>query len=99
MPASVPIAKAELIELDARGEEKAQPRVTVQFNPETLKVSFSNQIVPPSNSGAGSGERDTAATQFVGKGTTKLSVLLWFDVNAVLPLAKVGVTDVRQLTK
>jgi hypothetical protein len=99
MPASVPIAKAELIELDARGEEKPQPRVTVQFNPETLKVSFANQIVPSSNSGAGSGERDTAATQFVGKGTTKLSVLLWFDVNAVLPQAKAGVTDVRQLTK
>jgi hypothetical protein len=98
MPVSVPIAKAELIELNALGQEDAQSLVTVQFNPETLKVSFANQIVPPSNSATG-GERDTAATQFVGKGTTKLSVQLWFDVNAVLPQAKVGITDVRQLTK
>ena len=99
MPASVTIAKAELIELDAKGVEKDEPRVTVQFNPETLKVSFANQIVPPGNAGEGSGKRDTAATQFVGKGTTKLSVLLWFDVNAVLPQGKTGTDDVRVLTK
>jgi hypothetical protein len=99
MPASVAITKAELIELDARGEVKQEPRVTVQFNPETLKVSFANQIVPPSNTGPGGGERDTSSTQFVGKGTTKLSVQLWFDVNAVLPQSKAGVTDVRELTK
>jgi hypothetical protein len=99
MPVSIPIAKAELIELNAGGQEDMRSRVVVQFNPETLKVSFANQIVPPSNSATGSGGSDTAPTQFVGKGTTKLSVQLWFDVNAVLPQGKVGVTDVRQLTR
>lgn len=99
------VAKAELREIKPGGGEGK--RVQVQFNPETLKVSFANQVVPPSNNAAGGarpsgGNRDqrgTSATQFVGKGTTKLSVQLWFDVTAVLPQDKSGTTDVRELTK
>jgi Contractile injection system tube protein len=100
------VAKAELREIRPGGGEGK--RVQVQFNPETLKVSFTNQVVPPANSAAGGGaspasgnrdQRGTSATQFVGKGTTKLSVQLWFDVTAVLPQDKRGTTDVRELTK
>jgi hypothetical protein len=98
MADAVTVAKAELYELDATGEEKPDSRVPVQFNPETLKVSFSNQIVPPDKAGTGD-KTDTASTQFVGKGTTKLTVQLWFDVNAVLQEAHAGATDVRRLTK
>ena len=106
MPESENIAKAELREIKPDGSEGK--RVQVQFNPETLKVSFANQIVPPSNNAAGGAssgggaardQRGTSATQFVGKGTTKLSVQLWFDVTSVLPQDKRGTTDVRELTK
>jgi len=45
--------------------------VTVQFNPATLKTAFSNQNV--------NSNRPQSPVQFVGKGTTKLSMELWFD--------------------
>lgn len=101
MPETVPISKAELRELGADGQETGK-RVTVQFNPETLKVAFANQVVPPTTNAAAAGagdQRGTAAIQFVGKGSTKLSAQLWFDVNAVLPQDQQSVTDVRDLTK
>lgn len=98
-------AKAQLIELDANFQKKSGGKeITVQFNPETLKVSFANQLVQPSNAssggGGGAGDQSGPATrQFVGAGTTKLALQLWFDVNAPLPEAKQGVIDVRELTK
>jgi len=97
-------AKAQLIELDENYQKKSDGKtVAVQFNPETLKVSFANQIVQPNNTGAnpgGGGNRGSAASrQFVGQGTTRLSLQLWFDVNAPLPEAKRGTIDVRELTK
>ena len=92
------VAKAELRELMPNGQEGSH-KVTVQFNPETLKVSFANQVVPPSNAAGAPDQRGTAATQFVGKGTTKLSVQLWFDASAPLPQGKETATDVRELTK
>jgi hypothetical protein len=52
--------------------------VTVQFNPQTLKVNFSNQV-------SGGDQRGGASAQFVGQGTTKLTLELWFDVT--VPLA------------
>lgn len=100
--------KAQLIELDATFQEKSGgKRVTIQFNPETLKVSYANQIVQPTNAGGeggsgagGSGDQSQQSSgQFVGAGTTKLSIQIWFDVNAPLPEGKQGTIDVRELTK
>src|SRR6266508_473932 len=72
------------------------PVVKVQFNPETLKVSFANQVVQPPGGGD---QRGQQARQFVGAGTTKLSLQLWFDVTArPLPPGKDAVKDVRELT-
>jgi len=96
--------KAQLIELDGLAEN-ANPKsggksVSVQFNPETLKVSFANQIAQPANTGGGSGDQSQPATrQFVGAGTTKLALQLWFDVGAQLPESGNRVIDVRELTK
>src|SRR3954469_19896288 len=96
MPEQPEVKKAELREINPDGTD-GQHRVKVQFNPETLKVSFANQVVPPGNPGAQ--DQRGNSTQFVGKGTTKMSVQLWFDVTSVLPEDKKNVTDVRDLTK
>ncbi|OGW38456.1 MAG: hypothetical protein A2X58_00395 [Nitrospirae bacterium GWC2_56_14] len=96
MPDRLAIVKAELIELKPDGD--TGEKVPVQFNPETLKVSYSNQVVPPDNTAKD--QRETSSTQFVGKGSTKLSLQLWFDVTAPLPQGEsANVDDVRQLTK
>jgi len=101
MPDPVKLAKAELRELDAQFQPAPKgARVRVQFNPETLKVSFANEVKKPEGSQGG-----TAALQFVGTGTTKLSLQLWFDVNAPQPDQPTSVpgadkvTDVRRLTQ
>src|SRR5262245_45850288 len=96
------IAKAELRELDPSGNETGQNLVTVQFNPETLKVSYANQVVPPENNSGeakSTDKRATSAIQYVGKGSTKLSVQLWFDATAVMPEGQTRVGDVRELTQ
>src|SRR5215813_12350574 len=114
MPDPVTIVRAELWELDPdNGQRKDGTRVPVQFNPESLKVSYSNQVVPPASStggseGGGSGgasqsapardQRGTSAIQFVGKGTTKLTLQLWFDVSAVAD-GEDAPSDVRRLTQ
>src|SRR5215467_13717568 len=92
------LAKAELHELKTNSEEELPngQKVKVQFNPETLKVSFANQVVAPSGGGD---QRGTPSMQFVGAGTTKLSVQLWFDVNAPLAEGEDQVDDVRKLTQ
>ncbi|MCP3137364.1 CIS tube protein [Pyxidicoccus xibeiensis] len=104
-----PLAKAKLIQLDASFTNPLSGGATadVQFNPETLKVSFANQVQQPSggggNGGGGGGgrsgdQRGQPAQQFVGAGTTKLAVQLWFDVTGQ-PEGKSGaVDDVRKLT-
>ncbi len=102
--------KAQLVELDGAGKDK-QPggkTVVVQFNPETLRVSYSNHLVLPADStpkgesGGGAGatgdQRGSAALQHPGRGTTRLSVQLWFDVTGVMPQGKESVSDVRGLT-
>jgi hypothetical protein len=50
---AVKLAKAQLSELKSDFETLVDggQQVTVQFNPETLKVSFANQIQTPSGSG------------------------------------------------
>ncbi len=97
MPDPVQLAKAELRELDAnfQNEINRGSWMTVQFNPESLKVSFANQLQTPSGAGD---QRGTPARQFVGAGTTKLAVQLYFDVTAPLPAASSSETDVRKLT-
>lgn len=102
-------AKAQLIEMDDKFDQPKSggKNTTVQFNPETLKVSFANQIVPPNNAssprsgttGAARDQNGGASQQFVGAGTTKLSLQLWFDVGAQLPDNPNPVKDVRELTK
>ncbi|HEU0054219.1 MAG TPA: hypothetical protein VFQ39_13625 [Longimicrobium sp.] len=96
------LAKAVLTELWPGSDNALQERnkdggpakkVVVQFNPETLKVSFANQ-------NAGGSQPGGSSSQFVGKGTTKLSLQLWFDVQLPLPEGTADPQgDVRNLTK
>lgn len=88
------IEKARLVELDANFEEVAGGQsAEVQFNPDTLKVSYANQLQQPQG---GSDQGGGAAQQFVGAGTTKLAVQLWFDVASD---EAAEVDDVRELTR
>lgn len=92
-----PLEKAELHELDDNFSDPKPDgkKVKVQFNPESLKVSFANQIQTPS----GAGDQTGGSTiQYVGAGTTKLSVQLWFDVNAP-QTEEPREGDVRKLTE
>lgn len=92
------LAKAELRQLDSTFETEIEPDTwcKVQFNPESLKVSFANQLVQPSGAGD---QRGSPARQFVGAGTTKLALTLWFDVGSPQPPDADRVDDVRKLTK
>ncbi len=98
MPQPVKLAKAEMHELkaDFTAEADQKYRVKVQFNPESLKVSFANQIAAPPGGGD---QRGSPGMLFVGAGTTKLAVQLWFDVNGEMPEGKPAVNDVRKLTQ
>jgi hypothetical protein len=95
------LAKAELRELDAemKNEINRDKWTKVQFNPDTLKVTYANQIKEPSGSGD---QRGPQAQQFVGAGTTKLAVQLYFDVTQDLGQGladEIDVIDVRKLTQ
>ncbi len=77
------LTKAELIELDAAFEIKSDgKRAKVQFNPETLKVSYANQLPAGRRRQGGRGQDRSASgdqaggasRQFVGAGTTKLAL-------------------------
>ena len=102
MPRPGTLQKATLTELwpGANNELKEQnkdggtaKKVTVQFNPQTLKLSFSNQ-------NAGGDQPGGSSTQFVGSGTTKLSLELWFDATLPLPEGTPSPGgDVRKLTE
>lgn len=70
-------------------------KFTVQFNPQTLKVNFSNQK-------AGGEQPKGSSTQFVGKGVTKLTMELWFDISYAQAQGRVQAgkdIDVRNLTQ
>ena len=97
------LAKAELVEVvfNEQNEAKVPPKartVPVQFNPDSLKVSLSNQV-------AGADQSGTPALQYVGAGTSKLSFDLWFDVTNPDHNQKPGrkpedaPDDVRKLTE
>jgi hypothetical protein len=98
MPHPAKLEKAELRQLDAtfQHEIKKDAWVKVQFNPETLKVSFANQLKEPTGGGDNTGP---AAKQYVGTGTTKLTLQLWFDVTAPVPEGLPHEKDVRKLTQ
>lgn len=89
------VERAQLRELDARFESEINDAswLTVQFNPESLKVSFANQIQQPQGGGDQGGG---ASQQFVGAGSTKLVVQLWFDVSSDTATSE---DDVRKLTR
>ena len=89
------LRKAKLIELkeDLSSELPGGKSIDVQFNPDSLKVTYANQVVQPEGGNQAAG---TAGRQFVGAGTTKLALTLWFDVSAMTENA---VDDVRRLTK
>jgi hypothetical protein len=92
------LVKAELREIEWTDNQEvreinADKTVTVQFNPETMKVNYSVQS-------SGGDQRGGSASQFAGAGTTKLSLDLWFD--ATVPLADGSMQeegDVRRLTE
>lgn len=92
MTAPVKLEKAKLLQLDAdlRNEINPDKTAELQFNPESLKVAFANQIQTPSGAGDQSG---TPSRQFVGAGTTKLTLTAYFDASAA------GVEDVRTMTQ
>src|SRR6266498_2593471 len=101
IPVLMKVAKAELCELDAKFKEKINDdkATKVQFNPDSLKVAFANQIEKPTATGDQSGPQ---ADQFVGAGSTKLTAMLWFDVTqdlGELGLKVPAVIDVRKLTQ
>jgi hypothetical protein len=89
------LEKAKLTELNRQltDNKPGGVQVEVQFNPESLKLSFANQIVEPKGGDQSAGN---AGRQFVGAGTTKLALQLWFDVSA---LQENPVDDVRRLTQ
>jgi hypothetical protein len=97
VPEPASLERAELRELDADFQNPVNESqwVKVQFNPETLKVTFANQVVQ--GSGAGD-QRGSQARQFVGAGTTKLALQLWFDVTAHAG-GGAPARDVRELTQ
>jgi len=102
MPRPGTLEKATLTEMWPGSGGALQPHnknggdpkiVTVQFNPQTLKLSFSNATAGGTQSGG-------SATQFVSQSTTKLSLELWFDVTLPRPTDGVDAKgDVRKLTQ
>jgi hypothetical protein len=100
MPGTESLEKAHLIELeqDFLNVKAGAKPIIVQFNPETLKLSFANQVATPSSSGTGD-QTGPGTQQYVGSGTTKLSLQLWFDVSAPVPAGVEQVDDVRKMTQ
>lgn len=90
----VTLVKAKLIELeeDLVTEKSGGKEVKVQFNPENFKVTYANEVKQPEGGNQAAG---TSGMQFVGAGTTKLALTLWFDVTA---MTDNPVDDVRRLT-
>lgn len=95
MPRPTNVTKAFMQEItwDSHGNVASEGRkVTVQFNPESLKLAFSNQIAGENNQGG-------SAIQFASRGTTKLSFEMWFDVTAKQANEQERKDDVRRLTQ
>jgi hypothetical protein len=84
MPDSKTLLKATLVEMDSelKQELPSGKKTTVQFNPETLKVTYSNSLSPPQGQ---NNQKGTPSMLFVGGGTSKLTLTLWFDATAPIP--------------
>ena len=78
MPTARNLTKAKLTEInwqdDGTINENRQNQTEVQFNPASLKVAFSNQVQTDDQSTG-------SAMQYVGRGSSGLSVELVFDVS------------------
>jgi hypothetical protein len=100
MPDATKVAKAELREIeikaDITNEINEDKNVKVQFNPETLKVSFKNTVVAPAGGGDQNG---TPSLQYVGSGSTSLTLQLWFDLTVPQSDTANQVSDVRKYTE
>jgi hypothetical protein len=92
MPEPAKLQKALLVQLKS-GQPDTASKLEVQFNPDSLRVSYGNQVVQPSSSG----NVTEGATQWVGTGTTRLSLTLVFDVT-MPPLSSDPAADVRKAT-
>ncbi|MBV8901869.1 MAG: LysM peptidoglycan-binding domain-containing protein [Verrucomicrobia bacterium] len=96
MPQPQQLAKAEFVELigGSNGQPASEGKtVPVQFNPQSLKLNFSNQW-------SGGDQPQGSSPQFVGTSTTKLSMELWFDVTLPIPDAMPDPGgDVRRMTQ
>jgi len=91
MPKPQNLKKAQLVPLPD-GKTEGKP-VEVQFNPQTLKLNYSNQV-------AGGTQPQGSSPQFASTGATKLSMELWFDVTLPPPEgAPATGGDVRKLTE
>lgn len=95
------LARALLYELKSNGNsEKSKGRTAVvQFNPETLKVSYANQLAGKDDKKSISQADGNSGVQYLGSGSTKLSLQLWFDITAPMPPKEAAVNDVRRLTQ
>jgi hypothetical protein len=100
MPGKQKLQKASLRRVELGKDPKPlNPRIEVQFNPESLKLAYANTT--QSNNPAGG-----SSVQFVTTASTKLSFDLWFDVSAPPPSRVLEgggadngpVKDVRKLT-
>jgi hypothetical protein len=87
MADEVKVERAQLQALNSDGTEDKTKTVHVQFNPETLKVSFANQIKTDGN------QQGTSSTLYVGQGTTKMSVQLTEKVAYFIKPRDVEVKD------
>ena len=99
MPDALPITKAYLrpISWDEDSGEAQEvggdgEKLFVQFNPQSLKVTYANQK-------EGDGQPGSAPIQYVGKGTTKLAVDLLFDTTVQESDSGQKYKDVRVLTQ
>jgi hypothetical protein len=91
MPGADRLTKAKLMKVTGPSDPDPSDAIEVQFNPDTLRVSYSNQVIQPSQPGNAAPN----GTQWVGQGTTRLALTLIFDVAA----AGHSDGDVRQATK
>jgi hypothetical protein len=108
MPEPVKVDKAVLsevwwnkehVELQDPPTGKDAKSFTVQFNPQSLKLSYSNQTA------GGDGGKKDSSTQYTARQSTKLSLELWFDVSLGVAAGRVlkgsgdKMADVRVLTQ